>query len=140
MSERRYIQVREVMTPEPKVIDGLANVREAMKLMRQHSVSSLVIDRRHEGDEYALLSVHDIAGRVIASDRSPDRVSVYEIMSKPVLTVDVAMDIKYAIRILTRFQLSRALVTEQGDMVGIVTLRDMAIRATLPESADEPSD
>ena len=38
------------------------------------------------------------------------------------------MDVKYAIRILTRFQLSRALVTEKGTMVGIVTLRDMAIR------------
>jgi CBS domain-containing protein len=56
------------------------------------------------------------------------------------LTVDVVMDIKYAIRILTRFQLSRALVTERGDMVGIVTLRDMAIRATFPESTDEPSE
>ena len=39
-----------------------------------------------------------------------------------------AMDIKYAIRILTRFQLSRALVTKKGSMVGIVTLRDMTIR------------
>ena len=38
------------------------------------------------------------------------------------------MDVKYAIRLLTRFRLTRALVTERGQMVGIVTLRDMAIR------------
>ena len=122
------IRVREVMTPSPRVIDGLATVREAVELMREHHVSSLVIDRRHDGDEYGMVTVHDVAGKVIGQDRSQDRMNVYEIMSKPLLTVDVDMDIKYAIRILTRFQLSRALVTEKGSMVGIVTLRDMTIR------------
>ena len=65
---------------------------------------------------------------MIAHDRAPERVNVYEIMSKPVLSVDVDMKIKYAIRLLTRFKLTRGLVTEQGEMVGIVTLRDMTIR------------
>ena len=132
MSERSYIRVRQVMTPNLQVIDGLASVREAIARMRDARVNSLIIDRRHEGDEYGMLSVHDIAGEVIGKDRSPERTSVYEVMSKPVLTVDVDMDIRYAIRLLTRFRLSRALVTERGDMVGIVTLRDMAIRATSP--------
>ncbi len=128
MNERHYTRVRAVMTPSPQVIDGLASVREAIERMRDAGVSSLVIDRRFEGDEYGMLSVHDIAGEVIGKDRSPERTSVYEIMSKPVLAVDVEMDVKYAIRLLTRFRLTRALVTEHGQMVGIVTLRDMAIR------------
>ena len=128
MNERHYTRVRAVMTPSPQVIDGLASVREAIERMRDAGVSSLVIDRRFDGDEYGMLSVHDIAGEVIGKDRSPERTSVYEIMSKPVLAVDVEMDVKYAIRLLTRFRLTRALVTERGQMVGIVTLRDMAIR------------
>lgn len=130
MSERRSTRVREVMTPSLHLIDGLASVREAIDRMRDKHVSSLIIDRRHEGDEYGMVSVHDVAAEVIGKDRSPERTSVYEIMSKPVLTVDVDMDIRYGIRLLTRFHLSRALVTEHGDMVGIVTLRDMAIRVT----------
>ena len=125
---QNYIRVREVMTPSPRIIDGLATVREAVELMRKHHVSSLIIDRRHDGDEYGMVTVHDVAENVIGQDRSQDRMNVYEIMSKPVLTVDVDMDIKYAIRMLTRFHLSRALVTEKGSMVGIVTLRDMTIR------------
>ena len=128
MSENAYTRVRAVMTAAPRIIDGLAPVSEAIELMRDNRVSSLIIDRRHEGDEYGMVAVHDIAEKVIAKDRSAERTSVYEIMSKPVLTVDVEMDIKYAIRLLTRFKLTRALVTENGDMVGIVTLRDMAIR------------
>ncbi|HMB77289.1 MAG TPA: CBS domain-containing protein [Kiloniellaceae bacterium] len=122
------VRVRDVMTTPPCVIDGLARVQAAVELMREAHVSSLVIDRRHEDDEYGMLSVHDVAEQVIGRDRSLERVSVYEIMSKPVLTVDADMDIKYAIRILTRFRLNRGLVTENGEMVGIVTLRDMAIR------------
>ena len=124
----RRMRVREVMTPSPRVIDGLATVRQAVSVMREHHVSSLVIDRRHEGDEYGMITVHDVAEQVIGQDRSQDRMSVYEVMTKPVLTVDVDMDIKYAIRLLTRFRLSRGLVTEKGSMVGIVTLRDMTIR------------
>ena len=60
--------------------------------------------------------------------RAADRISVYEIMSKPVLVVEAEMDIKYAIRMLVRFGLSRALVTEAGKLVGIVTMRDMVLR------------
>jgi signal-transduction protein with cAMP-binding, CBS, and nucleotidyltransferase domain len=125
-----YTPVGDVMTPAPRVVDGLASVREAVDVMRTEGVSSLVIDRRHAHDEYGMVSVHDIAEKVISANRAPERVSVYEIMTKPLVTVDRGMDMKYAIRILTRFHLTRALVTEKGDMVGIVTLRDMVVRST----------
>lgn len=128
VKETSFIRVREVMTPAPHMIDGLASVTEAMALMRTHKVGSLVIDRRHEGDEYGIVVVQDIAAKVIGEDRSPDRTSVYEIMSKPVLTIDVETNIRYAIRLLVRFGLSRGLVLEQGKAVGIVTLRDMVYR------------
>lgn len=128
MTEHSTTTVKEVMTPAPRVIDGLATVREAIDLMRARNVSALVIDRRHEGDEFGIVSVHDIACDVIGKNRAPDRVSVYEIMSKPVLTVDVDMDVKYAIRILARYRLERTLVTDKREMAGIVTLRDMVFR------------
>ena len=128
MTEHSTTTVKEVMTPSPRMIDGLATVREAIDVMRTQNVSALVIDRRHEGDEFGIVSVHDIACDVIGKNRAPDRVSVYEIMSKPVLTVDVDMDVKYAIRILARYQLERTLVTEKREMAGIVTLRDMVFR------------
>ena len=129
--------VGETMTSPPQIIDGLATVREAMDHMRKENYSALVIDRRHKGDEYGLVAVHDIADKVIARNLSPDRTNVYEIMSKPVLTVDVDMDVKYAIRLLSRFRLSRALVTREGEMVGMVTLRDMVFRSVLPAANTE---
>lgn len=129
MSESSYTSVRAVMTPNPVMVDGLATVSEAVALMREHGISSLIINRRDEADEYGVLAVHDIAEQVISQNRSPERVSVYEIMSKPVLSVDVDMNLKYAVRLLFRFKLTRALVLEGGKIAGLVTLRDMVLRS-----------
>lgn len=128
MTGASYTAVRDVMSPKPLTVDGLATVADAIALMREKKVSSLVIEKRHEGDEPGLLAVHDIAEKVIGPDRAPERVSVYEIMSKPVVTVDAEMDVKYAVRLLARFHLTRALVEDKDEIVGIVTLRDMVLR------------
>ncbi len=128
MSDKGFTRVRELMRPDPLVIDGLATVQDALDTMRSENVGSLVIDRRHEGDEYGIVVLSDIAAKVIAENRSPERTNVYEVMSKPVVAVDCEMDIKYAIKLLSRFGLSRALVTEGGDLIGVVTLREMVFR------------
>jgi CBS domain-containing protein len=128
MNERPYVTVREVMTANPIVIDGLATVREAMDIMRRENFSSLVVDRRHEGDAYGLLVVRDIAEHVVGPDRSPDRTSVYEVMTKPAVSLDAELDIKYAARLLTGLKLTRAVVMEKGELIGLVTLRDLVFR------------
>jgi predicted transcriptional regulator len=129
MSEKSYIKVSDVMSTSIKTIDATSTVTEAINLMRESGVSSLVTERRDASDEYGLVVVSDIAKRVIAENRSPDRVNVYEIMTKPVLSVHVEMNIRYAVRMLVQFGLSRALVVdERRTPIGIVTLRDMVLR------------
>lgn len=128
MTPAKYLPVRNVMTTDIEMIDGLTSVSDALDRLRRKQISSLIIERRNDTDEYGLLTVHDIASGVLVPDLSPDRVSAYEIMAKPVLSIDVEMNVRYAIRLLTRFSVSRALVLEAGNAVGIVTLRDMVLR------------
>jgi len=135
MTVETYRPVSDAMRPEPKTIAGLASVAQAMDMMRRHGISSLVIERRHEGDEYGLVVMHDIAEKVIARNRSPQRVSVYEIMSKPVITVDTEMDIRYAVRLLTRFGVSHTLVMDRGELAGLVTLKDLVFTYIPPAAA-----
>jgi CBS domain-containing protein len=117
------------MTRDLQTIDSMATVREAMEKMSRERVSSLVVERRDENDEYGMIVVTDIAREVVAANLSFDRVQVYEIMSKPVVYVDPGMDLRYAIRLLVRFGLSRALVLgSDRQMQGMVTLRDMVLR------------
>ena len=128
MSLKPELRVGDIMVTEIISIDGLATVSDAMALMRQHNVNSLVVNRRDEDDEVGLVVVSDIARRVIAPNRSPDRVNVYEIMSKPVWTLPPDMLARYAVRLLARFEVSRAVVVDQDrNPIGIVTLRDLAL-------------
>ena len=110
-------------------IDRMATIREALRLLDENGLSSLVIERRDEHDELGIIVIADIARHVIAGNRSADRTNVYEIMSKPVLTIDRNMDIRHAIRLLDKFDLSRGLVVDHDrSLLGIVTLRDMVLR------------
>ena len=71
--------------------------------------------------------MRDIARKVVGASKSTARTSVYEIMTKPALTVAAGMNVKYAIRLLSRLEINRALVTRDNEPVGLVTLRDMVV-------------
>ncbi len=136
MTGHTHVTVGDVMTRSVRTIGGMATVQEAIEMMRGAGVSSLVVKRRDKHDEFGLLVVSDVAVQVIGKDRAPQRVNVYEIMSKPVLTLPADMNIRYAIRLLVKFGLSRALVTNADRTpAGIVTLRDMVLR----HAGDEPA-
>ena len=128
MSEIKYVPVKDVMTPSVETIEGMATVREAVDAMRSKDVSLLIVNRRDANDEYGLISISVIAKEVVEPNRAPDRTQVYEVMLKPVLSLDAGMNIRYAIRLLDRYNLSRALVVENGQAVGVVTLWDMVFR------------
>ncbi len=72
--------------------------------------------------------ISDIAKLVLAKDRSPDRVNVYEIMAKPLLPVDPDMDIRYCARYFENFGLSRAPVIENKQIIGIISFTDMVLK------------
>lgn len=128
MNAQNPVRVGDVMAPELHSIDGLATVAEAMTLMKQHGVEALVVDRRDETDEVGLILVSDVAREIIARNRSPERVNVYEIMSKPVLTLPPDMLTRYAVRLLVRFQVSRSIVVDRDrSPIGFVTLHDLVI-------------
>ncbi len=129
MNDKKITKVVEVMTPEVKTIDGMQTVDKAIEMMRDSGVSSLIVDRRNEDDEFGMVVMSDIATKVIGPDKAPERVGIYEIMTKPVLTISEQMNIRYAVRLLSQFGLSRALVTDkERTLKGIVTLRDMVLR------------
>jgi len=129
MSERKVIRVRDVMKTEVDLIDGLETIADAMRKMKHVETKCLIVKKRHEDDEYGILLLSDIARQVLAQDKAPDRVNVYEVMSKPVISVDPMMDIRYCARLFSRFDLSRAPVIDRdGEVVGVVSFTDMVLK------------
>jgi len=128
MSEKKsYIQTRDVMVPQLDTIEGMATVAEAISIMKEKRHGALIVNKRDESDEYGFVTVQEIAREVIEKNLSPDRVNIYEIMKKPVLTVHADMNIRYAIRLLDQVNQQRALVIEHGKAVGIITMYDMVV-------------
>ena len=134
MSDRKVVRVRDVMKNQFDMVDGMTTVADALKAMKHVDTKSLIIDKRHDDDEYGMLLISDIARKVLAKDRAPERVNVYEVMAKPVITVDPDMDIRYCARLFDRFGLSRTpVVNGGGEVIGIVSFTDMVLRGLCPD-------
>ncbi len=128
MSHKKRISVRQVMKTHFDEVDGLATIRDALNTMKHVETKMLIVRKRDDHDEIGVLLLSDIAREVIAQDRSPDRVNVYEIMSKPVISVDPDMDIRYCARLFQRFGLSRAPVVENRTVIGSISFTDMVLK------------
>jgi CBS domain-containing protein len=110
------------------LVDGMDTVADALKTMAHVETKMLIVDKRHDNDEYGMVLLSNIACQVLARDRAPDRVNIYEIMTKPVITVDPNMDIRYCARLFERFDLSRAPVVERGEILGVISFTDMVLK------------
>jgi len=121
MSERVWVPVKNVMRTEVAHVDGRIDVLEALRVMKREKVTSLIVNKRHESDEWGMVLFSDIAKQVIARNRAPERVNVYEIMAKPVIAVRPEMDIRYCARLFDRFGISHAPVVEGDEVIGVVS-------------------
>ncbi len=126
--------VRDVLHTGHCHVDGLTTVAEALALMRAESAHALIVDKRDAGDEYGLVLVSDIAKKVMARGRAPERVNVYEIMSKPIISVRPTMQLRYCARLFERFGLTIVPVIDASDEVlGLVSYDDLVLRGLAEE-------
>ena len=127
------VRVRDVMKEELDIVDGMLTVTEALKSMKYPDTRTLIVDKRHKDDEYGVVMFRDMAKKVLARDHSPNRVNIYEIMSKPVISVHPDMDIRYCSRLFDRFGLSRAPVLEHQKIIGLVSYTDIVLKGFASE-------
>ena len=133
MSTPNWGPVRDCMRTDVTEVDGKLDVLSALKIMKDVGATCLIVKRRDENDEIGMLLFSDVAKEVIAKDRAPERVNVYEIMAKPVLTVRPDMEIRYCARMFVNFGISHAPVVENGKIVGIVSYYLLVLHGILPD-------
>jgi len=121
------IRVRDIMKTEIGTIDGIATVADALKIMKALKTSVLIVNKRHDDDEYGMITSGDIARHVLAKDRASERVNVYEIMTKPVISVAPDMDIRYCSRLFAHYDLVRAPVLENNKVIGMVSPNSLVL-------------
>jgi CBS domain-containing protein len=130
------MRVADIMTPVVFTMLGSASVAKAIKLMRDKEVRSLIVDRRYEEDAYGIVTETDIICKVAAYGRDPNRMKVYEIMTKPCIVVNPDLQVEYLARLFTQFNIRVAPVIE-GQLLGIVSMTDILTKSDFAEAPQE---
>ncbi|MDJ0941663.1 MAG: CBS domain-containing protein [Woeseiaceae bacterium] len=128
MNKQKLVRVKDVMVPDFDLVDGMDTVASALKNSKYPETKCFIVDIRHDDDEYGIVLLSDIAQKVLARNKAPDRVNIYEIMSKPVVSVHPQMDIRYCARLFDSFGLVRAPVVEHHKVLGIIGYSDIVLR------------
>ncbi|MBD2626261.1 CP12 domain-containing protein [Trichormus variabilis] len=122
----------DMMTKDVAMIRSSATVKEAIDLMRARDWRVLIVDRRHEQDAYGIITESDIVYQVIAYSQDPNKVRVYEIMTKPCIVVNPELGLEYVARLFANHHLRCAPVIS-GELLGIISLTDILAQSNCLE-------
>jgi len=119
--------VEKVMTPKEKLImiSPMATVREALKLMKDHKVRSVIVDKTKPDSAYGLVTFKNILHSIIAEDGDIDLLNVYDIASTPAISVSSKLNVKYAAKMMVLSSIKRILVIDNNELQGILTMTDI---------------
>ncbi|KKO49863.1 histidine kinase [Arsukibacterium sp. MJ3] len=117
--------VKHLMVANVVCISPFSTLREALSLMKKHTIKCLVVDRQTPHDAYGLITYTNILKTIIAEEGDIDLINVYDVCIKPALAVSQEMAVKYAADLMIQHHLKRLLVTSDNQLVGLLTVDDM---------------
>jgi CBS domain-containing protein len=126
---RRYgtaVQLREIMTSGVVTAEPDSSAAEVAQRMRDHNVGSVVIVEP-DGLPIAMITDRDLATRVLAEETDPEA-PIGDRMSRPLVCGDPEMELEEAAALMVQHRVRRLPVVEDGELTGIVTLDDIAVR------------
>ena len=119
--------VENVMTPAEKLIriSPMATVREALKMMKDNKVRSVIVEKNHEDGAYGLITFKNILQSIVAEDGDIDLLNVYDIAAAPAISVSRKLNVKYAAKMMVNKSIKRLLITDDNELHGILTMTDI---------------
>jgi CBS domain-containing protein len=122
------MKAKDVMTTSVVTIPGSATVAEAVALMKEKNLRTLIVDRRGDDDAYGIVTESDIIYQVAAHGKNPAAVKVHEIMTKPCIVVNPELDVEYVARLFANTHIRKAPVIKDR-LLGIVSVTDILRKA-----------
>lgn len=127
MSNKTRVTAKDVMTQNYVKMDGMKTIQDAIKVMKDNNTDVIIVNKRDQHDAYGILLLSDIAKQVLAKNRAPERINIYEVMSKPVMSLPAEMNIKYCARLFEQFGLSTAPIIENEEILGLVGYKELVL-------------
>lgn len=115
------------MTPREKlvIVSPMAPVRDAIKLMKQHKVRSVIVDKTTPSGAYGLVTFKNILQSIVAEDGDIDLLNVYDIAVIPGFSVSAELDVSFAAKMMVQHSIKRLLITDNNELLGIITMTDI---------------
>jgi len=126
------MKAQDIMTTNVVTIRGSATVAEAVEIMKTKKLRGLIVERRDENDPYGIISETDIVYKVAAYGHDPKKMRVYEIMTKPCITVNPELGVEYVARLFASTRIRRAPVIK-GNLLGIISVSDILRKSDFVE-------
>ena len=126
------LSAKDIMTANVITISGSATVAEAVKIMKDKGLRALIVDRRSDSDPYGIVTETDIVYKVAAFGHDPKKMRVYEIMTKPCVTINPDLGVEYVARLFANTRIRRAPVVE-GELIGIISISDILKKSDFVE-------
>ena len=117
------MKAADIMTTKLVTIDSLATISEAARIMEQHNLRALIVDRASDKDAYGIITETDIS-RAVAKAKNPQVTYVCEVMTKPCIVVNPDLAVEHIAKLFTRAKIRIAPVIK-NKLLGIVSLTDI---------------
>jgi CBS domain-containing protein len=125
-------QLRDIMSTDLKYVSPQDNIYQAASLMKEHNVGMVPVVEN--GKLAGVVTDRDLVIRAIA-ERKPNSSSVREVMSKELVYGSPDMSVDEAARLMADAQIRRLPVVENGNLVGVVSIGDLAVRESHDQKA-----
>ncbi|MDR9404269.1 MAG: CP12 domain-containing protein [Halothece sp. Uz-M2-17] len=130
------MKAQDIMTQDVVKIKGSAKIAEAVQLMREKHIRCLIVDRRRDGDAYGIITETDIVNKVTAYGKDPQKVRVFEVMTKPCIVINPDLGVEYVARLFAQTKIHHAPVI-RGELLGLVSTSDILHKGDFVENPKE---
>ncbi|MGF1540453.1 MAG: CBS domain-containing protein [Pleurocapsa sp.] len=121
------MKASEIMTTKVVTIHSLATVADAIAMMQERKVRSLIVEPSNNDEAYGILTETDIVYKVTAKEKQPEAVMVYQIMTKPCIVVNPDLSLENVARLFAETGIQRAPVI-QGQLLGMISITDLIMK------------
>jgi CBS domain-containing protein len=128
------LTLKDIMATTVFRVDADTTLRDAARIMASRDLGSLLVTREHE--PAGIITEADLVRRVLARDLNPDTHTVEEVMSAPLITVEADTGILEARDRMDQERVRHLLVTEGGEVTGIISVRDLIHKPRLARSPE----
>ncbi|MCT8975865.1 CBS domain-containing protein [Clostridium sp. CX1] len=129
------MKVKDIMTDSVVSLDGDAPVQRAADIMKQYNVGAVPVC--DAGSVIGIITDRDIALRAVAPGKDTHTTNVREIMSSNPVLGKPNMEVDDAARIMSERQIRRLPIVDNDNLVGMVSLGDIAVEPRLEQEAEQ---